>query len=124
VTAGTGWIQQAGGEKQEIKPGDVIWIPPGVKHWHGATATTGMTHLAIQGAVDGKNVNWMEKVTEEQYNMTTNPNTPGNGDADAVRTVAPALERYTDDLILSLLATSDVLGTGWFGADAAEAYAW
>jgi len=61
VTAGTGWIQQEGGEKQEIKPGDVIWIPPGVKHWHGATATTGMTHLAIQGAVDGKNVNWMEK---------------------------------------------------------------
>jgi 4-carboxymuconolactone decarboxylase len=96
VTAGTGWIQQAGGEKQEIKPGDVIWIPPGVKHWHGAAATTGMTHLAIQGAVGGKNVDWMEKVTEEQYNMTTTPTTPGNGGADALRTVAPALERYTE----------------------------
>ena len=46
----------------EIKPGDVIWIPPGVKHWHGATATSGMTHIAIQGAVDVKNVDWMEKV--------------------------------------------------------------
>jgi 4-carboxymuconolactone decarboxylase len=95
VTAGTGWIQQ-GGKKQEIKPGDVIWIPPDVKHWHGATATDRMTHIAIQEAVDGKNVDWMEKVTEEQYNMTTNPNTPGNGGADAVRTVAPALERYTE----------------------------
>ena len=54
VTAGTGWIQQEGGEKQEIKPGDVIWIPPGVKHWHGATATTGMTHLAIQPRSRGR----------------------------------------------------------------------
>ncbi|MBV8970477.1 MAG: carboxymuconolactone decarboxylase family protein [Verrucomicrobia bacterium] len=99
VTARTGWIQQEGGEKQEIKPGDVIWIPPGVKHWHGATATDRMTHIAIQEAVDGKNVNWMEKLTEEQYNMTTNPNTPGNGGADAVRTVAPALERYTETIL-------------------------
>jgi quercetin dioxygenase-like cupin family protein len=67
VTAGTGWVQQEGGEKQEIKPGDVIWIPPGVKHWHGATATNGMTHIAIQEEVDGKNVEWMEKVSDEQY---------------------------------------------------------
>jgi 4-carboxymuconolactone decarboxylase len=97
VTAGTGWVQQAGGQKQEIHPGDVVWIPPGVKHWHGATATTGMTHLAIQGAVDGKNVEWMEKVTEEQYRMSTNPTTPGNPeDAEAVRMVAPALARYTE----------------------------
>jgi quercetin dioxygenase-like cupin family protein len=67
VTAGSGWVQQEGGEKQEIKPSDVIWIPPGVKHWHGATATNGMTHIAIQEEVDGKNVDWMEKVSDEQY---------------------------------------------------------
>ncbi len=67
VTAGTGWVQQVGGEKTVIMPGDVIWTPPGVKHWHGATATTGMTHMAIQEAVDGKNVEWMEPVTEAQY---------------------------------------------------------
>ncbi|HEX8847438.1 MAG TPA: cupin domain-containing protein [Pyrinomonadaceae bacterium] len=67
VTAGTGWVQQEGGEKQEIKPGDVIWTPPGVKHWHGATATSSMTHIAIQESLYGKVVEWMEKVSEEQY---------------------------------------------------------
>jgi quercetin dioxygenase-like cupin family protein len=67
VTAGTGWVQQEGREEQEIKPGDVIWIPPGVKHWHGATATNGMTHIAIQEQLDGKNVDWMEKVSDKQY---------------------------------------------------------
>ncbi|WP_397453911.1 cupin domain-containing protein [Pseudomonas sp. NA-150] len=67
VTAGTGWIQQEGGEKTVIKPGDVIWTPPGVKHWHGATATSGLTHVAIQEAVDGKNVVWMEPVSQIQY---------------------------------------------------------
>lgn len=67
VTAGTGWVQQAGGEKQLIKPGDVIWTPPGVKHWHGATATNGMSHMAIQEAQGGKNVEWLEPVTSEQY---------------------------------------------------------
>jgi hypothetical protein len=71
LTAGTGWIQQKGGEKQEIKPGDVTWIPPGVQHWHGAIATNGMTHIAIQAAVDGKNVDWIEKVSEEEYNICT-----------------------------------------------------
>ncbi|MEE4747805.1 cupin domain-containing protein [Pseudomonas alliivorans] len=67
VTSGTGWIQQEGGEKQAIKPGDVIWTPPGVKHWHGATSTTGMTHMAIQEAQNGKNVEWLEPVTDAQY---------------------------------------------------------
>ncbi|WP_247617983.1 (R)-mandelonitrile lyase [Pseudomonas syringae] len=67
VTSGTGWVQQVGGEKIVIKPGDIIWTPPGVKHWHGATAATGMTHIAIQEAVDGKNVEWMEPVSEAQY---------------------------------------------------------
>ena len=67
VTAGTGWVQQLGGEKQVIRPGDVIWTPPGVKHWHGATARTGMTHMAIQEFLDGKNVEWMEPVSDAQY---------------------------------------------------------
>ncbi len=67
VTAGTGWVQQWGGPAQEIRPGDVVWIPPGVKHWHGATATTAMTHIAVQEQLDGKVVDWMEHVTDEQY---------------------------------------------------------
>src|SRR5881392_1209347 len=67
VTAGTGWVQQEGGAKQEVKPGDVIWTPPGVKHWHGAAATNAMTHIAVQESLDGRNVEWMEKVSDEQY---------------------------------------------------------
>jgi quercetin dioxygenase-like cupin family protein len=67
VAAGSGWVQQWGGPIQEIREGDVAWIPPGQKHWHGATATTGMTHIAIQEYLDGKNVDWMEKVSNEQY---------------------------------------------------------
>jgi quercetin dioxygenase-like cupin family protein len=67
VTTGTGWIQQWGGHKQAIKPGDVIWTPSGVKHWHGATDTTTMTHIAIQDSVDGRPVDWLEHVTDEQY---------------------------------------------------------
>ena len=67
VTSGTGWVQEVGGKKQEIKPGDVVWTPPGVKHWHGATTTEGMVHTAIQEQVDGKVVVWMEQVSEAQY---------------------------------------------------------
>ena len=67
VTAGTGWIQQWGGPIEEIRQGDVVWIPPGIKHWHGATANTSMTHIAIQEELDGKTVEWMEKVSDEQY---------------------------------------------------------
>jgi quercetin dioxygenase-like cupin family protein len=67
VTAGSGWVRQWGGPIQEIREGDVVWIPPGQKHWHGATATTGMTHTAIQEHLDGKVVEWMEKVSDEQY---------------------------------------------------------
>ena len=67
VTDGVGWVQEEGGTKREIKPGDVVWCPPGVKHWHGATATTAMRHIAISGTVNGKNVDWMEQVTDEQY---------------------------------------------------------
>ncbi len=67
VTAGCGWTQRLGGPVEEIKPGDVVWIPPAEKHWHGATATTGMTHIAIQEQIDGKAVEWMEQVSAEQY---------------------------------------------------------
>ncbi len=68
VTAGCGWAQHEGGPVEEIHPGDVVWFPPGEKHWHGATPTTAMTHIAIQENLDGKVVDWMEKVTNEEYN--------------------------------------------------------
>jgi quercetin dioxygenase-like cupin family protein len=67
VTAGCGWVQREDGPVEEIRPGDVVWFPPGEKHWHGATATTAMTHIAIQEKLDGKAVDWMEQVTNEQY---------------------------------------------------------
>lgn len=67
VTSGLGWIQHEGGPIEEIRPGDVVWFPPGEKHWHGATATTAMSHIAIQEKLDGKNVDWMEHVSDEQY---------------------------------------------------------
>jgi quercetin dioxygenase-like cupin family protein len=67
ITAGCGWVQHEGGPVEEIHPGDVVWIPEGEKHWHGATPTTAMTHIAIQENLDGKMVDWMEKVSDEQY---------------------------------------------------------
>src|ERR1700739_744237 len=67
VISGCGWTQWWGDPKEEIRPGDVIWCPPGKKHWHGATATTARTHIAIVEKLDGKSVDWMEKVSDEQY---------------------------------------------------------
>ncbi len=67
VTAGSGLAQRWGGPIEEIRPGDVIWIQPGEKHWHGATATTAVTHLAIQEHLNGRVVDWMDKVSDEQY---------------------------------------------------------
>jgi 4-carboxymuconolactone decarboxylase len=67
VTFGQGWVQVEGSPKQEIRPGDIIWFAPGEKHWHGATATTAMTHIAIAEALDGKSVDWMDHVSDEQY---------------------------------------------------------
>jgi quercetin dioxygenase-like cupin family protein len=67
VISGRGWAQKEGGPREEIRPGDVVWFAPGEKHWHGATATTAMTHYAIQEQLDGKAVDWMEKVTDDQY---------------------------------------------------------
>jgi quercetin dioxygenase-like cupin family protein len=67
VVSGVGLTQEWGKPVQEIRPGDVVWCPPGVKHWHGAAPTTAMTHLAVSGTKDGKNVEWMEKVSDAQY---------------------------------------------------------
>ena len=68
VVSGCGWAQKEGEAIQEIYPGDIVWFEPDEKHWHGATATTGMTHIAIQEHLNGKVVEWMEHVTDEQYN--------------------------------------------------------
>lgn len=77
VTDGVGWVQQEGGKKIEIKTGDVIQTPPGVKHWHGASVNSGMTHVAIQEIKDGKNVEWMEQVTDQEYlNISLDPTIP------------------------------------------------
>jgi quercetin dioxygenase-like cupin family protein len=67
VTAGVGRVQREGGPVEEIRPGDVVWFAPGERHWHGASPTTAMTHIAIQEALDGKAVDWMEKVSDAQY---------------------------------------------------------
>ena len=67
VTFGCGWVQREGGPVEEIRPGDVIWFSPGEKHWHGATPTTAMTHIAIQEALNGKPVDWIEHVSDQQY---------------------------------------------------------
>jgi 4-carboxymuconolactone decarboxylase len=92
VIAGSGWIQEWSAPKREMKAGDVIWTPPGVKHWHGATATTSVTHIAIQENVNGKNVNWMEHVTDAQYGSAL-AQAPTKDD---VAGVAPALQRYRE----------------------------
>jgi quercetin dioxygenase-like cupin family protein len=67
VTSGLGWVQREGGPVEEIRPGDIVWFAPGEKHWHGATSTTAMTHIAIAEKLNGSPVDWMEKVTDEQY---------------------------------------------------------
>jgi len=67
VTSGAGWVQKEGGKVEQIFPGDIIWFSAGEKHWHGATPTTGMTHIAIQEQLDGKVVDWMEKVADSDY---------------------------------------------------------
>ncbi|MBS1790248.1 MAG: carboxymuconolactone decarboxylase family protein [Acidobacteria bacterium] len=110
VAAGAGWVQQEGGEKQEIRVGDVVWTPPGVKHWHGATATDRLTHIALtEQQPDGKRVEWMEKVSDAQYNapvkvqvvpppvrLSTTNNRPS---ARAMGDFAPKLAEITDDVL-------------------------
>ncbi|MDX3924723.1 MAG: cupin domain-containing protein [Shinella sp.] len=67
VTEGKGWVQEEGQERGEITPGDVVWIPAGVRHWHGATDTSGMSHIAVSYMLDGKNVEWQDLVTDQEY---------------------------------------------------------
>lgn len=67
VISGSGWAQREGGPREDIRPGDVVWFEPGEKHWHGATATTAMTHIAVQEQLDGRTVDWLEKVSDEDY---------------------------------------------------------
>lgn len=69
VTMGKGWTQMEGGPVQELLPGDVLWCPPGVKHWHGAAPQSSMSHIALTGSFEGKNVEWLEKVSDEEYQM-------------------------------------------------------
>jgi 4-carboxymuconolactone decarboxylase len=111
VTAGTGWVQEEGGEKQEIKPGDVVWTPPGVKHWHGATATTAMTHIAIQEFLNGKNVEWMERVSNEQYG---NPPSTSQGAKDMNKEPSAIKKNFGDFSPKLVELTDDVLfGDVW-----------
>jgi quercetin dioxygenase-like cupin family protein len=67
VISGCGWVQVEGSPREEVRPGDIVWFAPGEKHWHGAAATIAMSHIAIAEALDGKSVDWMEKVTDAQY---------------------------------------------------------
>ncbi len=67
VLIGCGWVQRVGGPVEEVRPGDIVWFAPDEKHWHGASPTTAMSHIAIQEALDGKAVDWMEKVSDDQY---------------------------------------------------------
>lgn len=86
VTAGSGWVQPWGGPAQEIRPGDVVRIPPGKKHWHGAGPTTALTRIALQEQADGRTADWMEKVSDEQYQAAT-------ASAAATTTASPAPAR-------------------------------
>jgi 4-carboxymuconolactone decarboxylase len=112
VTAGVGWVQQEGGAKQEIRPGDVVWTPPGVKHWHGATATDRLTHIALtEQQPDGKRVEWMEKVSDAQYSApvraqgaaSATPAPVANPQARpsqrAIGDFSPKLAQLTDDVL-------------------------
>jgi 4-carboxymuconolactone decarboxylase len=103
VTSGTGSVQHWNGPRQEIKQGDNVWIPPGVKHWHGASATTSMVHVAIAESLDEKVVDWMEKVSDAQYGL---PTTPAQGKS-AQQTpaqrmygdISPKFAQLTDDVL-------------------------
>ena len=67
ITSGLGWVQHEGGPVEEVRPGDIVWFPAGERHWHGACAATAMTHIAIQESLNGKNVDWLEQVSDAQY---------------------------------------------------------
>ena len=111
VTSGVGRVQRWGDPVDEIRPGDVVWIPAGQKHWHGASPTTGMSHIAIVEQLDGKSVDWMEKVTDEQYGAPVRPRpaaaaapaaAPAGQPTPAQRLMgdfAPKLAQLTDDVL-------------------------
>jgi 4-carboxymuconolactone decarboxylase len=111
VTSGVGRVQRWGDPVDEIRPGDVVWIPAGQKHWHGASPTTGMTHIAIVERLDGKSVDWMEKVADEQYGAPLRPRPAAAAARDAAPAdqpsraqrlmgdVAPKLAQLTDDVL-------------------------
>jgi 4-carboxymuconolactone decarboxylase len=113
VTAGVGRVQRWGGPVEEIRPGDVVWIPPGVKHWHGASPTAAMTHIAIVENLNGTTADWMEKVSEVQYHALPNAGraaaaTPGGVASDSVQPsraqrligdIAPKLAQLTDSVL-------------------------
>ena len=111
VTSGVGRVQRWGDPVDEIRPGDVVWIPPGQKHWHGASPTTSMSHIAIAERLDGKSVDWMEKVTDEQYAAPLRPQpaaaaardaAPGGQPTRAQRLLgdfSPKLAQLTDDVL-------------------------
>jgi 4-carboxymuconolactone decarboxylase len=106
VKSGVGLTQEWGKPVQEIRPGDVVWCPPGIKHWHEAAPSTAMTHLAVTGSVDGKSVNWMEKVTDEQYHAAGAAAPQGRG----MMTAEPGLSarQQAIPLIASFMAESDM----------------
>ncbi|GAB7532947.1 hypothetical protein PS3A_53630 [Pseudomonas sp. 3A(2025)] len=106
VTAGLGYVQQQGGPRQEIRPGDIVWIPPQVRHWHGASATTAMTHIALAEVDNGKTVTWEQKVTDAEYNAASLP-------AQAKDTAPPASNTLSArqraiPLIAAFMATGDI----------------
>jgi len=98
VTAGVGWVQEWDQPKREITVGDVVWTPPGVRHWHGASSSSSMTHIAVQETADGRVVTWLEPVTDAQYEQTAPPSPsrqePRMNTHQDLRSVSPALERY------------------------------
>jgi 4-carboxymuconolactone decarboxylase len=111
VTSGVGRVQRWGDPVDEIRPGDVVWIPPGQKHWHGASPTTSMSHIAIVERLDGKSIDWMEKVTDEQYGAPLRPRPAAAAGRDAAPAgqpsraqqlmgdFAPKLAQLTDDVL-------------------------
>lgn len=107
VTAGLGLTQEWGKPVQEIRPGDVVWCPPGVKHWHGAAPTTAMTHVAVTGTADGKSVTWMEKVSDAQYGDGVVAPTTSQGH-ETTTTETLSAKQQTIPLIAALVATSDM----------------
>jgi len=111
VTAGTGWVQQWGGPLQEIRQGDIVWIPPETKHWHGATASTSMTHIGIQESLDGRAVEWMEKVSDQEYGSSQSPSGVAPG---GVKEASAASKLMADfDPKLAELTNNALYGDVW-----------